>query len=193
MLDVDIVKALLCDGYMTETELRWLGAQAKVFETIAEVGSWHGRSTRALADNLLSNGKLYAIDHWAGSEGERETNHVSASQKDGDHAFMEFFCNLLNHIQTGKVVSMRMKSMNAAECLSKTGIKFDMVFIDAGHGYEEVKADILAWLPLVKDGGMICGHDFRLWPGVPRAVNEIFGTIEQPLKTSFWMKRIKQA
>ena len=51
----------------------------------------------------------------------------------------------------------------------------DFVFIDAAHDYESVKADIEAWLPKCK--GIIAGHDFTDgYPGVKKAVIEIFGT-----------------
>jgi predicted O-methyltransferase YrrM len=55
----------------------------------------------------------------------------------------------------------------------------DFVFIDASHEYEFVKADILTWLPKVKKGGWIGGHDFTPndppTNGVDTAVKEIFG------------------
>lgn len=57
---------------------------------------------------------------------------------------------------------------------------FDLVYIDAEHTYEAVRADVQAWLPTVKAGGWIGGHDYKhpmdvrgLW-GVSRAVDEIF-------------------
>ena len=37
---------------------------------------------------------------------------------------------------------------------------FDFVYIDADHSYEAARADILAWLPLVRTGGIIAGHDY---------------------------------
>lgn len=36
----------------------------------------------------------------------------------------------------------------------------DFVYIDAGHSFEEVKADYEAWLPKVRPGGIISGHDY---------------------------------
>jgi len=52
----------------------------------------------------------------------------------------------------------------------------DFVFIDASHMYEEVKADIEAWGPKVKDTGWIMGHDYcPQWDGVRRAVDETMG------------------
>eukprot|EP00928_Gymnodinium_smaydae_P060790 TRINITY_DN4458_c0_g3_i1.p1 TRINITY_DN4458_c0_g3~~TRINITY_DN4458_c0_g3_i1.p1 ORF type:complete len:548 (-),score=95.84 TRINITY_DN4458_c0_g3_i1:68-1711(-) len=57
----------------------------------------------------------------------------------------------------------------------------DLVFVDAGHAYEEVLADIRAWWPRIRPGGCMVGHDFRrldsaYWQvgGVPEAVSHAF-------------------
>lgn len=51
-----------------------------------------------------------------------------------------------------------------------------VVFIDANHTYPFVKADIEAWLPKVKKGGVISGHDYNdQHPGLCEAVDEVFG------------------
>jgi predicted O-methyltransferase YrrM len=61
------------------------------------------------------------------------------------------------------------------ESKNYTNEYFDIVYIDASHEYEYVKEDILAWLPKVKKGGIICGDDYIIgWDGVILAVNEIF-------------------
>jgi hypothetical protein len=55
----------------------------------------------------------------------------------------------------------------------------DFVFINADHSYEGCAADIHAWLPKVKAGGWIGGHDYDNtdYPGfgVKRAVDQAFG------------------
>lgn len=40
--------------------------------------------------------------------------------------------------------------------------EFDYVFIDAGHRFEDVVKDMNAWIPKVKKGGMISGHDINM-------------------------------
>jgi hypothetical protein len=65
----------------------------------------------------------------------------------------------------------------------------DSVFIDAAHDYENVKADILAWLPKVKKGGLIGGHDYGCgWGGVDLAVQQTMGKVEA-LENS-WLKQL---
>lgn len=58
----------------------------------------------------------------------------------------------------------------------------DLLMIDAGHSYREVLDDINAWLPHVRDGGVILFHDY--WKNkdshpthldVKKAVDESFG------------------
>jgi Methyltransferase domain len=55
----------------------------------------------------------------------------------------------------------------------------DFVFIDADHGYDSVHRDIAAWLPKIRRGGIIAGHDFCPdFPGVIRAVTEAFPRVD---------------
>ncbi len=52
----------------------------------------------------------------------------------------------------------------------------DFVFIDANHRYDEAKKDIQDWLPKIKPGGLLCGHDYGgRQQGVKQAVDETFG------------------
>ena len=54
---------------------------------------------------------------------------------------------------------------------------FDWIYIDGYHTYEATKRDIADALPKIKIGGILCGHDFKVYPedwrtGCPRAVIE---------------------
>lgn len=58
----------------------------------------------------------------------------------------------------------------------------DWVYIDARHDYDHARADIAAWWPLVRPGGLLAGHDYldtTRGPtvfGVKRAVDEFAST-----------------
>jgi predicted O-methyltransferase YrrM len=56
---------------------------------------------------------------------------------------------------------------------SKRNIRFDFIYIDADHEYKNVKRDIELSTPLLKEGGIIGGHDFaKPHVGVIKAVTE---------------------
>jgi predicted O-methyltransferase YrrM len=62
---------------------------------------------------------------------------------------------------------------------------FDLVFIDADHTEEWVSRDLAAWVPKVKRGGVVSGHDYgsRNWPGVKVAVDRFFAGSPHPIRT----------
>jgi predicted O-methyltransferase YrrM len=156
---VDIANALKIQGWMTEDELGWLAEQAGARASIAEIGSYRGRSTRALAEH--TTGQLIAIDTWEGS------SDFTPEQKSG--LLDDFKKNMAG---LDNVTPLKMTSSEAAGALSNQ--QFDMIFIDAEHDYDNVKADIQAWLPRLKPGGLLCGHDYiDCYPGVLKAVGEL--------------------
>jgi hypothetical protein len=53
---------------------------------------------------------------------------------------------------------VRLKSLDAAPGIQDGSL--DFVFIDGNHSYEASSADIAAWYPKVKSGGLFSGHDF---------------------------------
>lgn len=65
---------------------------------------------------------------------------------------------------------------------------FDFVFIDGNHYYDFVCADIKAWLPKVKQGGILAGHDFvnKVNCGVIRATTELLPDCAVNLKAKVW-------
>ena len=68
---------------------------------------------------------------------------------------------------------IRMTSVAASKLFSDG--YFDLVYVDADHTYDSVTEDIGVWLPKVKEGGAITGHDYSGgWQPVVDAVDEFF-------------------
>ena len=165
------------DGWMTYEEQLWLYNMAKSHLSIAELGSWKGRSTNALA--TACKGTVTAIDTWKGSMEERDSTNWMAKKEDILALFKE------NTKQFTNIKIHQAKGMDAVKEYADKS--FDMVFIDAGHTYEEVKEDIDAWLPKAKM--ILCGHDYQpdFWMGVVKAVDEKFGKPDG-VAGSIWYK-----
>ena len=181
---MNLKNALATEGWMKPAELEWLARKASKAQRIAEVGSWMGRSTTAMADNMEASAVLIAVDTWRGSE-EIKSN---LEGKPDDYVYDIFCKNLKVHIESGRVSPLRLASVEAArELQAKGSTAFDMVFIDGAHDYENVKADIQAWNPLVKPGGLLCGHDWG-HPPIVQAVRELLGNPKS--SSTIWYARM---
>jgi SAM-dependent methyltransferase len=135
---------------------------------VVEVGSWKGRSAAFMSVEIINSNKKIkfdCVDTWKGSI-EHETYDVITEEK----LYDVFLSNIepVKHI----INPIRMTSIEASKLYKDNSL--DFVFIDASHEYEDVKADILSWLPKVKIGGILAGHDYNTFEGVNRSVNEIF-------------------
>lgn len=82
---------------------------------------------------------------------------------------------------------LRRDSVPAAAEIADASL--DFCFIDADHSYEAVRADLAAWYPKVKPGGLLCGHDYN-HPrdgkqfGVRKAVDEFASLYGFPIETA---------
>lgn len=183
-----IAEAERLEGWMTREELLFLSKAASQCDTVVELGSWMGRSTYAICSG--TSGNVYAVDRWdwkylqTDEHGNKSYQSTPAEENASD-VYDKFrqntdgFTNLL---------PVRKDSVESARTLPDT----DMVFIDGGHSYEQVKADILAWLPKTKK--LICGHDYSGDPGhvgVVKAVNELIGPgVQVKPGTTIWYKEL---
>jgi len=145
---------------------------------ILEVGSFRGQSIASIADTIIrKNITVYAVDLFDKVVSENYHEPEVESRRAG--MYDDFMKNMKDMGLSSHVMAFPMKSVDAAKHFSDRNVKFDLVFLDAGHSYEEVRDDINAWWPLVKDGGVLSGHDYdhnaRSWPGVHKAVHEKFG------------------
>ena len=82
---------------------------------------------------------------------------------------------------------LRLTSVEASRLFSPGSL--DFVYIDADHKYSSVVEDIDHWLPKVRVGGMIGGHDYSNgWPSVVEAVNDKLGEPKRGPKGTWWVK-----
>jgi hypothetical protein len=141
-----------------------------------EIGVWKGQSVCYAGVEIHKRGKnirIDAVDTWEGSP--QEDQLMSDPSVVSGTLYDEFIRNIepIKHI----VNPVRMDSVSAASTYKDASL--DFVFIDGAHNYESVKADIEAWLPKVKRGGFIGGHDYgndepEDINGVKKAVDEKF-------------------
>lgn len=142
--------------------------------TGAEIGVFAADLSKRL---LTKDITLYMVDSWAISEPEGQYAqsgdfHAGLNQQQQDD-YYHFACNMVRFAgERARII--RKPSVEAAKDIHDGSL--DFVFIDADHSYEGCKADIDAWLPKLKSGGLLCGHDYSNtdYPcfGVNRAVDE---------------------
>ena len=162
--------------------------EAEGITKVVEIGVWQGRSTAYLAHLIEQSGKpifFYAFDTFEGSP-EHKAN-IEAMRNRGTS--LENIARQ-NLIDCGVADYVRVVKQDSVEGAKRFEDKtLDLVFIDGAHEYEAVKADIQAWLPKVKPGGIIAGDDYSPhWTGVVQAVDELL-----PFRTipGWWEYRLE--
>lgn len=189
---------------------------------VLEIGSWAGGSTITFAEALKKynggRGKIIAVDAWQSFHG---SDHIEKPS----HAVME------KALKDGKIFDLFLHNIKSAGVENLVEIKrgwsrdvlptlkpesLDLIFIDGSHFYKDVLLDLQNSIPLLKNGGVICGDDLELQfnevdqerftehkdndtfldpklglkyhPGVTFAVHEFFGGFVSAWK-GFWAMR----
>lgn len=147
-------------GGLTEEEINAVcGWAAEVpGMTVVEVGTLFGLTSRELARTVVG-GRVIAVDDFSWNPFGLPSNVHE---------------NFTRRILRGSKVELI--NCSSEDWRKHAKVKIDMIFFDASHRYEDVKAEC-EW---AKAAGVkiICGHDYgnsnpRF--GVTRAVNEVFG------------------
>lgn len=155
-------------GWLSEQEGVEL-ARLAAGKDVLEIGSYCGRSTICLAQNAKS---VTAVDPFDG----RATPEPGGT-------LQRFLENIHRHGVNGRVAA---EVGTSAEVLPKLApASFDLVFIDGAHDRESVETDIRLARELLRPGGLLAFHDYRVCagdvndgrfdPGVTGAVNELLG------------------
>lgn len=161
-----------------------------------EIGCWEGKSTIALA-NACYPEIIYCNDTWEGNVAEAQVagyeEHPTTTILKTRDVYKTFQDNMTTETKGNYVIVKR-------DCLAwlpeiKEPIKF--AHIDASHDYYSVKNTIVALLPNLVRGGILCGDDFLnahagcdyLAGGVERAVRELLPGALNAGNLWYWVKQ----
>ena len=147
----------------------------------AEVGVFQGHTAEALLRELPGL-NLWLVDPWEPYAGLSTIGDQSAERLEQAMRTALFW----TEFAADRRFVLREPSPQAAARFQDASL--DFVFIDGNHLYESVCADINAWWPKLRPGGLLIGHDYGtgrdaegLW-GVQRAVNEFHARTQRELQ-----------
>lgn len=145
------------DGFLCNYQIPLMfDIASRLSGKVVEVGCWKGRTTTVMLQGAFNgvNGfsiDLHCVDPFLGSEEHKEVLKGGSTKQE--------FLNNINKIGALNFIKVIEKtSIEASKDFQDNSL--DAVFIDAAHDYENVKADIIAWTPKLKSGGLLFGHDY---------------------------------
>lgn len=153
----------------------------------AEIGVAFGGHSEAILNNT-SVTKLYAIDSY--KHRPEYDDPMNLPQPVFDRLYERTGQRLSGF--GDRVQQIRLDSVEAAPHINEP---LDFVYIDGDHSYEGVRADLEAYFPLIREGGIIAGHDYGqpAFPGVKAAADHFFKrfglTVHHEGKGIWWAKR----
>jgi predicted O-methyltransferase YrrM len=157
---------LTIEGWMEENDLTQIEKWARSVPAngvIVEVGSFRGRSAVAWASSCDPSVTVYCIDIF-------ENSNVR-----GDD--YEFFKKNTSHLKN--IISIKGDSPHG---IVYPELPIDIFFLDAAHENPSDLNNIEYFLPFIKNGGLLCGHDYNTAPGcMPPAIEENIKLLEARL------------
>jgi len=166
------------EGFLDPIEercLQWSVAQVPAGGTIVEVGSYHGKSAVNLAYAARRIGKgarVFCVDTWMNTTIEHALN-------------TDVYERFLNNTAAYRDVITTLRGRSAEVGREWTRGPVDVLFIDGDHSYAGVTADIEAWVPHVRRGGLILFHDSGL-DDVRAGINASMGLIRPLREAKAW-------
>ena len=128
-----------------------------------EIGCYLGKSTIFLAEYIKESNKkitLHVIDTF---NGEGNSDRLTD--------FYNRFVDNINACNVSDVIKVYSGTSDSFVTEFKNDF-FDFVYIDGLHTYDQVSSDIKNYLPKVKSGCTLAGHDYQYAP-VRQAVDEL--------------------
>lgn len=131
------------------------------FTTGAEIGVWRGAYS-ALFCEANPAMHMLCVDPWVSYPAWEDTKN-----RTGDPAaFMaQAYADACARLGPLNATICRAFSVDAAASVPDGSL--DFCYIDSNHVYDAVMEDLTFWAPKVKPGGLLGGHDFRVFSNKP--------------------------
>lgn len=124
---------------------------------ILEIGSFEGRATVWMLDNLMKNpeSKIFCVDTFQGG-----AEHVNVNFTD---VYQKFMSNIQLTGKAAQVEIIKNQSHLALIALMQTQYEqMDLIYVDGSHKADEVLSDLVLSYHLLKDEGLMICDDY-IW------------------------------
>ena len=142
---------------------------------MAEIGCFKGESTRVFAKGAKT---VLCIDPWIPYP-EISLEDMTIAESCFDKVAKEF------------PSIVKLKGFSHERCEGIADASLDVVYVDGAHDYYNVYEDLVRWLPKIKPGGIISGHDWGI-PYLVKAITDVIGEPHKFYEDASWAKRLPE-
>ena len=139
-------------GWFDDDDISTLESLSNSIENgiLVEVGSMHGRSAYCLGTSSPSS-TVYCFDYCPGSDWILVKSSDGSSRLNSIEIFQHYTSECKN------IIPIKLPYL---ACPKWDNGLVDLVFVDAMHTNPSDWENIEFWLPKIKTGGILCGHDY---------------------------------
>ena len=145
-------------GYLLNLSRMWrINVRA-----VAEIGVYRGRFAGCLRTNWPA-AELYLIDPWRHLPNMARQNgrmHKAGGSPEANQAIWDIIYAEVQGLFANDPHTHLIRATSAEAAPGVADESLDVIHIDGDHSYEAVCEDITLWLPKLRPGGMLCGHDY---------------------------------
>jgi predicted O-methyltransferase YrrM len=172
---LEAATAVGVEGFLHCDELEKL-AELATNREVLEIGAYRGLSAWGMAQTAIHVTSVDTFRAW--TNGQTQDPDKLTTLDDYLRATARY-ANVSSFVGTSEDAHRAITS------------QFDMIFVDAMHDYENVKADLQRWWPRVRNGGGLAAHDFGHtdFADVEKAAREVLGEPHGVVVTLAWWEK----
>lgn len=171
---IQVMSGKIRTGIWVAYHLFYYGKRIPEGGTYLELGSFIGGSllciyeATKLSDRTVNFIAIDSFEERLGSNSHQHLVDKGLTTEDWFHRFTSSIPHL---------TLIKSKTDDAKDKIKDNSI--DLMFIDAGHSYEQVTKDLINYWPKLKKDGVLLGHDYRhKSPNTVEAIHNVFGIKE---------------